>query len=48
MKTMEVIYGGDRKFAFTALNNLTFQKQLFEKVGSSGQPKFNKTEYLRM
>ena len=34
----------DTYFAFTALNNLTFQKQLFENVGSSGQPKFNKTE----
>ena len=29
----------DTYFAFTALNNLTFQKQLFENVGSSGQPK---------
>ena len=34
----------DTYFAFTALNNLTFQKQLFENVGSSGQPKFNKTK----
>ncbi|WP_253293790.1 restriction endonuclease subunit S [Falcatimonas sp. MSJ-15] len=34
----------DTYFAFTTLNNLTFQKQLFENVGSSGQPKFNKTE----
>ena len=34
----------DTYFVFTSLNNGNFQKQLFENVGSSGQPKFNKTE----
>ena len=34
----------DNYFVFTLLNSDTFQKQLFENVGSSGQPKFNKTE----
>lgn len=34
----------DNYFVFTLLNSDTFQKQLFESVGSSGQPKFNKTE----
>ena len=34
----------DSYFAFTSLSNGYFQKQLFENVGSSGQPKFNKTE----
>ena len=34
----------DNYFVFTSLNNSYFQKQLFENVGSSGQPKFNKTE----
>ena len=34
----------DNYFVFTALNTDRFQSQLFENVGSSGQPKFNKTE----
>lgn len=34
----------DTYFVFTALGTDTFQNQLFENVGSSGQPKFNKTE----
>ena len=34
----------DKYFVFTLLNSDFFQKQLFENVGSSGQPKFNKTE----
>ncbi len=34
----------DKYFVFTLLGSDVFQKQLFENVGSSGQPKFNKTE----
>ena len=34
----------DNYFIFTSLNTDLFQNQLFENVGSSGQPKFNKTE----
>ena len=34
----------DRYFVFTSLTTDGFQSQLFENVGSSGQPKFNKTE----
>ncbi len=34
----------DNYFVFTDLNTDRFQSQLFENVGSSGQPKFNKTE----
>ncbi len=34
----------DKYFVFTLLSSDIFQKQLFENVGSSGQPKFNKTE----
>lgn len=34
----------DTYFVFTSLSSDVFQKQLFENVGSSGQPKFNKTE----
>ncbi len=34
----------DTYFVFTSLSSDDFQKQLFENVGSSGQPKFNKTE----
>jgi hypothetical protein len=34
----------DKYFVFTSLTTDDFQSQLFENVGSSGQPKFNKTE----
>ena len=34
----------DNYFVFTTLNTALFQKKLFENVGASGQPKFNKTE----
>ena len=34
----------DKYFIFILLSSNVFQKQLFENVGSSGQPKFNKTE----
>ena len=34
----------NKYFIFTLLNSKMFQKKLFENVGSSGQPKFNKTE----
>ena len=34
----------DTYFVFTSISSDSFQKQLFENVGSSGQPKFNKTE----
>ena len=34
----------NKYFIFTLLNSKIFQKKLFENVGSSGQPKFNKTE----
>lgn len=34
----------DKYFVFILLSSDVFQKQLFENVGSSGQPKFNKTE----
>ena len=34
----------EKYFIFTSLTTDDFQRQLFENVGSSGQPKFNKTE----
>ena len=34
----------EKYFVFTSLTTDDFQRQLFENVGSSGQPKFNKTE----
>lgn len=34
----------DKYFVFTLLTTDGFQNQLFENVGSSGQPKFNKTD----
>lgn len=34
----------DNYFVYTSLMTENFQTQLFENVGSSGQPKFNKTE----
>ena len=34
----------DKYFVFSSLTTNYFQSQLFENVGSSGQPKFNKTE----
>ena len=34
----------EKYFVFTSLTTDDFQSQLFENVGSSGQPKFNKTE----